>query len=506
MHQPRRTLEENNTLSIQLIGDTTPAYQDKCIFQAAMGAVSYPLIRYPFSDNATRQPHNVRVEMLLLTTYITEGGSKPDVELVLVLGNGSDPSIRNVMADLPTVNLILNGQLEVQEAKAKLLTGHISFDRNRFHGLSSAALAVGTSEVGQLLNTLVETSLDNISVAYSFDLTPDTPSQDFFATVLHSASEAASSCLLAAAPTPAPASMLVQASLVEKFTSGVAAGLQRVLNLAPIGSFADPLGLVDTVVEVQTTANTLEVTGRANIADAAAPLARLIGNESVSLKFGELGLDLYRGAGDTGDATGSAVVGVRLLSLSTEEIAVKVNTSAGAAMTVASQLATDYLTQPRFNGIARLVLRGQNDWQGDDFGVHGASRSRLSGSPEVDVDIDLRFRGAGKDFPCDPQPPTAVGTCKSMSGYLTSFSPVDGVCVYVGAGLKGLQIAITASIPNPLPIPFTLDDVQFTLQAEVTDSAGKATNYNTIASVKLPNPITIPGHSDGTVRLVANPY
>eukprot|EP01043_Picozoa_sp_COSAG02_P066678 COSAG02_NODE_10457_length_1937_cov_2.550598_1_plen_645_part_11 len=482
MHQPWRTLEENKSLSIQLIGDTTAAYQDQCIFQAAMGAVSFPLIRYPYSDNATRDPHNVRVERLQLTTYINEAASKPDVELVLVLGNGTDLSIKNVMADLPSFNLILNGQLEVQEAESKLLTGQLSFDRDRFHGMSSAALAVGTSEVGQLLSTLVETSIDNISVAYSFDVQPDTPSQEFLASVLHSASEAASSCLLA--PTPAPAPPSTQSTLVDQFTTHVAAGLQSVLNLAPIGSFADPMDLVDTVVEVHTTANTLAVTCHANITAAAAPLTRLIGNESLALRFGELGLDVYRGADDTGDVIGSSVAGVRVLSLSTEEIAAQVNTSAGAAMDVASQLATDYLTQPRVNAVARLVLRGQSDRQDNDVGAHGAGRSRLSGSPEVDVDIDVTLPGSGDEFPCDPKPPTPDGTCKPMSGYLTSFSPVNGICVYVGAGLKGLQIAVTASVPNPLPLPFTLDDIQLALRAEVTDSAGKVTNYNTIASGK----------------------
>ena len=463
-HQPWRTLEENRTLSIQLVGDTTPAYpvsdEDQCLFQTAIGEVSYPLIRYPYSDNATRHPRTVRVERLQLATYVTEAGSRPDVELALVLGNSTDPSIRNVLANLPSFSLTLDGQLEGQEAKSTLLAGQLTFDPNRFHGMTSAALTVDTAQVGQLLGTLVETSIDNISAVYSFDVQPDTPSQELLASVLHSAAEAASSCLLSPAPAPTSA----RASLVEKVTGRAAAGLRSLLNLAPVDSSADPLDRADTVIEVQTTAKTLAVIGRVNITAAAAPLTRLLGNESVALSYGELGLDLYRAA--DGDVIGSPFAAVRLLSLSTDELAVKVNTSAGAAMDAASQLGADYLMQPRVNTIARLVLRGQTDRQGKNAAAthegdsYEASSPRLTGPPEVDVDIDVRIAGSGEEFPCDPQPATLARTCTPMSGYVTSFSPADGVCVYVGVGIQGLEFAVTLSVPNPLPFPYTMRAAQ----------------------------------------------
>ena len=502
-HHPWRTLEENRTLSIQLIGDTTPAYEEQCLFQKAIGKVSYPLIRYPYSDNATHQPHTVRVESLQLTTHAIEAGSRPDVELALVLGNSTDPSIRNVMANLPSFNLTLNGQLEGQEAKSTLLAGQLNFDPNRFRGMTSAALTVAASQVGHLLSTLVETSMDNISAVYSFDVQPDTPSQELLASVLHSAAEAASSCLLSPAPTPMPTS--AHASLVEKIVGRAAAGLQSLLNLAPVDSSADPLDRLDTVIEVQTTAKTLAVIGHANITSAATSLTRLLGDESVALSYGELGLDLYRAA--DGDVIGSPVAAVRLLSLSTEEIAVKVNTSAGAAMDAASQLGADYLMQPQVNTIARLVLRGKND-RHDGHGAgathegdsHEASSARLTGSPEVDVDIDVRIPGSGEEFPCDPQPATLAHACTPMSGYVTSFSPAEGVCVYVGVGIKGLEFAITLSVPNPLPFPYTMQAAQVELHGEITDSSGAVTKYNTIATAVLPKPITFPPHSDDTVR------
>lgn len=518
-HKPWRTLEQNRSMSIQLEGDTSPAYQEQCIFQTAMAAVSFPVISYPYSDNATRDAHNFRVDRLQLTTTIGEAVNGPSVELVLVMGNGTDASIKNILADLPSFNLVLYGQLEAEASKSELLRGMLNFDRNRFHGLSSAALGVGTVQVGQLLNRLVETSMDNISLAYSIDVTPATETQGFLASVLHGAADAASTCILAPTPAPSPPPPAAPPLLADRFASSVGEALQSLLGLAGIDTLGDdPLDGVGTVIEVETTSKTLAVVARANISAAAAPLTRLIGNESLELSFGELGVDLYRGDPETADVTGSAIAGVRVLSLSTEEIAVSVNTSAGAAMAAVGQLAADYLMKPRVDAVARVVIRGKEKSEEEGGGgdeedelllaheEHETPLRDTSGhrkapkSPEVDVDIDVTIPGSGDEFPCDPKPPTPDGTCPRLSGYVYSFSPVSGVCVYLGAGLKGLAIEVTVSIPNPLPLPFTVQDVNLALHATTTNSAGAPTQYNTIATAKLSRPVTIPPQSTGTVR------
>ena len=204
VHAPWRTLSENKTLSIQIVGDASPVYQEKCTFQEAITAVSYPLFAYPYSDNATTSQHNVRVHRLSLITTPGGGGLTDDdrLEMALVLGNGTDASILNVLADLPSFNLELYGQLEAEESHSELLTGLLAFDRARFAGRSSAALGVSLTQVGRLLNTLVETSMDNITMLYDVDVTPATSGQGFLAQALHAAATAASTCLLQQPPPP----------------------------------------------------------------------------------------------------------------------------------------------------------------------------------------------------------------------------------------------------------------------------------------------------------------
>ena len=430
---------------------------------------------------------SVHIHSLQLRTSsraLAGGDSDESLDVVLVLGEQTDRSIRNLMAGVPPMVLSLNAELG--NAPVGRLDARLSFAGKDGGGTSGTA-GLSTSQIGHMLNTLVEETMmpkaDSVSGALSVDLAPALPSgepdmehQGMLLRVLQAAADAvnsaiASGCLLGGGLVGAPSAV------------------------------ASPVS-----VQVKTTASTLTVSIRVNVTAAApASLSEYLAVlRNSKLEFGELGLDLFR-AGADGLAAGSPVVSVRALPGSLEELALEATVKASAA-DVASSLVTDFLLKPQIGLVAQVVVQGS-----EEAAATPAPR-RLSTAPpppSLAIDIDVPVQGL---LDCDDDDSGGGGnsaTCPPPAGWHFSGTAVgENLCMYIGVGSISQPLAIlaTVKVPNPMPFPVTLKSAQVKLNAHTTDSSGNPTPIGSIATLQLEKAVLIAANTTTVVEVPVAQY